>query len=103
MTKHTLDHEVELYRDDDDYVVLMEMRDYDREDIDLTWHDNRLHLEAQHVDEETGRSRVLQRSLSFPKEIDEDGIAASVEDGTLEITLPIVEETHEAGRSIDIA
>jgi HSP20 family protein len=102
MTRHQLDHEIELYREDDDYVVLIEMEGYDRSDLDLTWRDNRLHVEAQHVDEETGRSKVRQRSLSFPKSIDDDGITASVEDGTLTVRLPITDDTHDAGRQIDI-
>jgi len=102
MTRHQLDHEIELYREDDHYVVLIEMEGYDRSDLDLTWRDNRLHVEAQHVDEETGRSRVRQRSLSFPKSIDDSGISATVEEGTLEVRLPITAETHDEGRQIDI-
>ncbi|WP_246982603.1 Hsp20/alpha crystallin family protein [Halorientalis marina] len=102
MTDHQLDHEIELYREDDHYVVLMEMADYDREDLDLTWHDNRLHIEAHHVDTGSGRSQVLQRSLSFPKEIDEDGITAASEGGTLEVELPIAAEERDPGQSIEI-
>lgn len=102
MTKHVLDHEIELYREDDHYVVLVEMRGYDRDDLDVTWHDNRLHIEAHHVDENAGRTRVFQRSMSFPKQIDDDAISATVADGTLEVTLPIVEGIHDAGKTIDI-
>jgi HSP20 family protein len=102
MTRHQLDHEIELYREGDEYVVLMEMEGYDREDLNLTWRDGRLHVEAQHVDTESGRSRVRQRSLSFPKEIDDDGITATVDGGTLEIHLPIVADVHTESRRIDI-
>lgn len=102
MTKHTLDHEIELYREDNAYVVLVEMEGYDREDLDLTWHDNRLHIEAQHVDSETGRSQVFQRSLSFPKPIDHDAIGASVDDGTLEIELPLRPDREDDSHDIAI-
>ena len=102
MTDHQLAHEIELYREGNDYVVLLEMADYDREDLDLTWRDNRLHVEAQHVDAESGRSQVLQRTLSFPKEIEETGITATAEEGTLEVELPIAAEERDRGRSIAI-
>jgi HSP20 family protein len=103
MTRHQLDHEIELYREDDQYVVLMELQGYDREELDLTWRDNHLHVEAQHVDSETGRSEVRRRSLSFPKEIDDEGISASVDEGTLEVHLPISAEERDTGRQIDIS
>lgn len=102
MTRHQLDHEIELYREDDEYVVLMEMKGYDRSDLDLSWRDNRLHIEAQHVDESSGRSRVRQRSLSFPKTINDEGISASVEEGTLTVRLPIVPGEQDEGRPIRI-
>jgi HSP20 family protein len=103
MTRHQLDHEIELYREDDEYVVLMEMAGYDREDLDLTWRDNHLHVEAAHVDAESGRSEVRRRSLSFPKEIDDENITASVDEGTLEVHLPIASHDREKGRNIDIS
>ncbi|MFB6165966.1 MAG: Hsp20/alpha crystallin family protein [Haloarculaceae archaeon] len=89
MTEHVLDHEIELFREPDAYVVLIELREYDAADLDVTWHNNRLHVEAERVDDD-GRTRVYQRSLSFPRSIDPDGIDAAVTGETLEVRLPVL-------------
>jgi HSP20 family protein len=100
MTKHHPRHEVELYREDDTYVVVAELPEAEREAIDVDWTDGHLHVAAE-VSEE-GRRRVVTRRLSFPKEIDPDGITAAYDDGVLEVTLPIVGEQRPRALRIDV-
>ena len=102
MSKHVLKHEIELYREGDAYVVLVEMNDYDRDELDLTWHDNHLHIEAAHVDEAGGRTQLLQRSLSVPKPVDHEHITAKVDGDTLEVRLPIEAEGDHERHEIQI-
>ncbi|MBX0322806.1 Hsp20/alpha crystallin family protein [Halomicroarcula sp. F13] len=91
---------VELYREDGAFVVLVELSEFDREDVDLRWHDRRLHVEAERH-EPGERSRVFHRSVGLPRPIREADITATIEDGVLEVTLPIDDRARE-GRRIDI-
>ncbi|RNJ27507.1 Hsp20/alpha crystallin family protein [Halosegnis longus] len=91
----------ELYEEDGEYVLTVDLPGYDREAIDLTWHDGRLTVAAEHVDEERGRKRTYHRSFRFPKAVDHEQIAAAYTNGVLEVTLPIATE-QATGMTIDI-
>jgi HSP20 family molecular chaperone IbpA len=91
-------HELELYREDDHYLVLAHV-DADPEDIDVKWVDSHLHVAAEHHLD--GRTRVTHRDMTFPRSVDEDAISADYVDDVLEIRLPIVGERPE-GRSVEI-
>ncbi|MFB6206988.1 MAG: Hsp20/alpha crystallin family protein [Haloglomus sp.] len=81
-------HELELYREDENYLVLAHV-DAEPEDIDVQWVDGHLHVAAEHHHE--GRTRVTHRDMTFPRAVDSDGITADYDaaDGVLEIRLPI--------------
>ena len=100
MTGHHPHHEVELYREDDTYVVVAKLPDAEREAIDVDWTDGHLHVAAEIT--EGDRRRVVTRRLSFPKEIDPAGISAAYDDGVLEVTLPIVGEERPKALRIDV-
>ena len=100
MTTHHPQHEVELYREDDTYVVVVELPDAQREAIDVDWTEGHLNIAAEVAADD--RRRVMTRRLSFPKEIDPDGISAAYDDGVLEITLPIVGEQRPQALRIDV-
>ena len=100
MTRHHPAKEVELYRENDEYVVLFDLPGYDPADVDVRWRDRRLHVSAEHHGE-GDRKGVYHRSVGVPKSIDEDGIDAAYEDGVLEVTLPI-RERQDTGRKIDV-
>lgn len=96
-------HELELYREDDHYLVLAHV-DADPEDIDVKWVDGHLHVAAEHHQE--GRTRVTHRDMTFPRAVDADAITADYNeaDDVLEIRLPISGDrpqsrTVEVGRS----
>ncbi|MEF8868396.1 MAG: Hsp20/alpha crystallin family protein, partial [Haloarculaceae archaeon] len=100
MTRHTPQHEVELYREEDSYVVIVELPGANADDVDVNWVDGHLSIAAEV--ETDGRRHVVSRRLSVPKEIDPSGISASFEDGVLEVTLPIVGETRPDGIRIEV-
>ena len=102
MTKHHPEKEVELYRDDGAYTVIVDLPDFEREDVDVRWHDGRLHVEAEHVTTEEGRTRVFHRHLGLPKRIDVEGIGATFEDGVLEVHLPIAGDDRSHGTTVDV-
>jgi HSP20 family molecular chaperone IbpA len=93
-------HELELYREDEHYLVLAHV-DAEPGDIDVKWVDGHLHVAAEHHLD--GRTRVTHRDMTFPRAVDADAITADYDeaDDVLEIRLPIVGERPE-GRSVDI-
>jgi HSP20 family protein len=100
MTRHTPHHEVELYREEDSYVVIVELPGAGAEDVDVNWVDGRLSVAAEVATQ--GRRRVVSRRVSVPKGIDPDGITARFEDGVLEVTLPIVGDERPDGLNIEV-
>ena len=102
MTKHRPAHEVELYRDGAVYTVIVSLPDVEAADLDLRWHDGALHVtvEADHVMSDP--SGVFHRRVGVPREIDADGIEATLDEGVLEVKLPIAGEVGEHGHRIAI-
>jgi HSP20 family protein len=100
MTRHTPHHEVELYREGDSYVVIVELPGAAAGDVDVDWIDGHLSVAAEVTRGE--RRRVVSRRLSVPKEIDPSEIAARFDDDVLEVTLPIVGERRSEGVSIEV-
>ena len=98
---HRPDHEVELFKDDGAYEVIVDLPGYDRADVDLHWHDGRLHVTAEHRNED-GQTRVLNRHLSVPRRIDAEAIEASFDEGVLTVTLPIVDDGEKPGTHIEV-
>jgi HSP20 family protein len=92
----------ELYEEDGEFVLTVDMPGFEREEIDLAWDDGVLNVAADHVDEERGRKKTYHRRFRFPKDIDEDAITARYENGVLEVTLPTLEETAARGKAIPI-
>ncbi|MFB6172423.1 MAG: Hsp20/alpha crystallin family protein [Haloarculaceae archaeon] len=99
MTTHKPDHEFELYREGDEYVVLADVGDADPADVDVSWRGGHLHVYVEIA--EDGRNTIRHRDVSVPREIDPDGITASFDDGVLEVHLPVVADRVH-GKSIDV-
>jgi len=92
----------ELYEEDGEFVLSVEMPGFDREDIEVSWHDGRLHVAAEREDRHRGERRTYRRSFRLPKQINDDEIVASYRNGVLEVTLPSVEGAVTQGKSIPI-
>ncbi len=95
-------NDYELYEEEGEFVLTVELPGFDREEIDLAWDDGVLNVAAEHVDEERNRQKTYHRRFRFPKDIDEDAIAATYNNGVLEVTLPLREEAAVRGKSIPI-
>ncbi|MFC6904366.1 Hsp20/alpha crystallin family protein [Halalkalicoccus tibetensis] len=92
----------ELYEEDGEFVLSVDMPGFEREAIDLAWNDGVLNVAAEHVDDERGRKRTYHRRFRFPRDVDEDGIAATYRNGVLKVRLPIAEESTPHGKTIPI-
>lgn len=103
MTRHDPAHEIELYRDEDVYVVYGDLPGFDPDEMEVRWHDRRLSISAERYDPDHERRFVVHRSLSVPHEINEEAIAASYDGEILEVHLPIVNGGEKPGRRIDIS
>lgn len=89
----------ELYEQDDEFVLSIDLPGFARDEIDVRWQDGRLAVAAEHEDE--NRKRTYHRSFRFPKDIDEDGIAAEYANGVLEVRLPVADVMLH-GQEIDV-
>ena len=92
----------ELYEEDDEFVLTVELPGFDREEIDLAWDAGVLNIAAEHADEDRGRKRTYHRRFRFPKEVDEADISASYTNGILEVRLPVETEAAAHGTAIPI-
>ncbi|WP_114576921.1 Hsp20/alpha crystallin family protein [Saliphagus sp. LR7] len=96
-----------LHEEDGEYVFVMDLPGFEREEIDLTFEDGTLSIDASHDVEEDAeghhamRSRRIARSVSIPGRVGEEGISASYRNGVLEVRLP-VEDGRESGHHIEI-
>jgi HSP20 family protein len=102
MSTHRPAHEVELYRDGDAYSVIVDLPDFDREDVEVRFHDGRLHVEGEHLDPDDGQRAIFNRHVGLPKLVDVENIEATFEDGILEVTLPIAGEDIVRGVTVDV-
>jgi len=92
----------ELYEEDGEFVLTIDVPGFEPEEIDLAWDDGVLNVAAEHVDDERGRRKTYHRRFRFPKDVDEESIAARYENGVLEVTLPVLEGTATRGTPIPI-
>ncbi|WP_290811814.1 Hsp20/alpha crystallin family protein [Halovivax sp.] len=91
----------ELYEEDGEFVLTVDMPGFEREEIDLAWDDGILNVAAEHVDDDRGRKKTYHRRFRFPKVVDEDEIEARYTNGVLEVALPTA-GTAAQGKPIEI-
>ncbi len=92
----------ELYEEDGEFVLTIDMPGFEPEEIDLAWDDGLLNVAAEHVDERRDRKKTFHRRFRFPKEIDDDAIEAEYTNGVLEIRLPVLEGATAQGKTIPV-
>lgn len=95
------DEDYELYEEDGEFVLSIEMPGFERDEISCSWDDGRLYVAAEHREEERGRKRTYHRTFRFPKRVDADGIEATYRNGVLEVTLP-AETDGQRGQPIEV-
>ena len=92
----------ELYEENGEFVLTLELPGFDRDEIELAWDDGVLNVSADHTDEDRGRKKTYHRRFRFPKRVDEDAIAARYNNGILEVTLPFAAGDTAQGTPIPI-
>ena len=94
-------NDYELYEEDDEFVLSVEMPGFDPEEITVSWDDSVLNIAAERENEQRNERRTYHRRFRFPKTIHDEDIAAEYTNGILEVRLP-VKETAVSGREIEV-
>ena len=95
-------NDYELYEEDGEFVLSVELPGFDPEEITVSWNDGMLNVAGEHEDENRGTRRTYHRRFRFPKAIDEDGITAEYQNGILTVRLPVTVENAVSGTEIEI-
>ncbi|WP_436929379.1 Hsp20/alpha crystallin family protein [Halosimplex halobium] len=95
-------NDYELYEEDEEFVLSVELPGFDPAEIDVTWHEGVLNVAAEHDDETRGTRRTYHRRFRFPKDVDDEEIAAEYRNGILEVRLPIYEGATARGTQIEV-
>ena len=94
-------NDYELYEEDGEFVLTINMPGFEKEEIELAWDDGMLNVAAEHVDEARDRKKTYHRRFRFPRDVDDDAITAEYTNGVLEVRLPALGTTTR-GKSIPI-
>jgi HSP20 family protein len=92
----------ELYEEDDEFVLSVEMPGFEPEEITVSWNDGVLNIAAEHEDDQRGERKTYHRRFRFPKTVDDEDIAAEYTNGILEVRLPVMAEATTHGKEIEI-
>jgi HSP20 family protein len=92
----------ELYEQDDEFVLSVEMPGFVPDEIEVTWQDGVLNVAGEHEDDARNRRRTYHRRFRFPKTVDDEGITAEYTNGILEVHLPVEASADVTGRMIEV-
>ena len=95
-------NDYELYEEDDEFVLSVEMPGFDSEEITVSWDDAVLNIAAEHEDERRGERKTYHRRFRFPKNVDDEDISAQYRNGVLEVRLPVMTGATTRGKEIEI-
>lgn len=94
--------EYELYEQDGEFVLSIEMPGFESDDIEVGWYEGRLTIAAERDDERRDQQRTYRRTFRMPKQIDDESIRARYENGILDVYLPSIEDATTKGETIPI-
>jgi HSP20 family protein len=92
----------ELYEEDDEFVLTVEMPGFDPDEITVTWDAGVLNIAAEHVEDDRGQRKTYHRRFRFPKTVDDEDIWAEYTNGILEVRLPIEMDAAVTGTEIEV-
>ncbi|MEF8812726.1 MAG: Hsp20/alpha crystallin family protein [Halovenus sp.] len=92
----------ELYEENGEFVLSVELPGFDPDEIDVAWDDGMLNIAAEHSDESRGEQRTYHRRFRFPKQVLDEDITAEYTNGILEVRLPVEAGSAVTGREIEI-
>jgi HSP20 family protein len=92
----------ELYEEDDEFVLAVELPGFDPAEITVTWDEGILNVAGEREDEARGQRRTYHRRFRFPKAVDDDAIEAEYRNGVLEVRLPVEHGVPTRGTEIEV-
>ncbi|MFB6134979.1 MAG: Hsp20/alpha crystallin family protein [Halanaeroarchaeum sp.] len=95
-------NDYELYEEDDEFVLSVELPGFDPAEITVSWDEGVLNIAAEHEEQGRNHRRTYHRRFRFPKDVDEDEITAEYTNGILEVRLPVLTGSVVSGTEIDI-
>jgi len=95
-------NDYELYEEDDEFVLSVEMPGFEPEEIDVAWDDGVLNIAAERESEQRDQRKTYHRRFRFPKTVDDEEIRAEYANGILEVRLPVETGATVTGREIEI-
>ena len=95
-------NDYELYEEDDEFVLSVEMPGFETDDITVSWDDGVLNIAAESEDETRSRRQTYHRRFRFPKDVDDESISAQYRNGILEVRLPVMTGATARGKEIEI-
>ena len=95
-------NDYELYEEDDEFVLSVEMPGFDPGEIDVSWDDGVLNIAAEHEDESRGQRKTYHRRFRFPKTVEDEDIEAQYNNGILEVRLPVRTGATTRGKQIEV-
>lgn len=90
-----------LQERDGEYVLVVDVPGFEREEIDVRYDDGEFFLSGRHEDEVLG-DRTFDERVYVPEPIVAEEISATYRNGVLTVTMPI-DESHAASRRIPIS
>lgn len=103
---------IDVWEDNDKYVVEAELPGFDKKDIDVNISDDILTIKAVRKQEQEKKDKnyyyaersygEFVRSLRLPAEVDKKAVKAKYNNGVLELTLPKTKEAKEKSTKIEI-
>jgi HSP20 family protein len=84
----------DVYEDDDEYIVAVDLPGIDRASLDISVDENRLTIRGQRTGQDTNRHRgecprgTFLRTFSVPASVAQNEIHADYKDGVLQVHLP---------------
>ncbi|WP_257298146.1 Hsp20/alpha crystallin family protein [Haloarchaeobius sp. FL176] len=92
----------ELYEEDGEFVLSVELPGFDPEEITVAWDDGVLNIAAEHEDEARGQRKTYHRRFRFPKAVADEEITAEYTNGILEVRLPVMADATATGTEIPV-
>ncbi|ESS07728.1 MAG: molecular chaperone, small heat shock protein [uncultured archaeon A07HN63] len=92
----------ELYEEDDEFVLSIELPGFEPEEITASWDSGVLNVAAEHEDETRGQRKTYHRRFRFPKDVDDEAITAEYNNGILEVRLPVETGNTVSGTEIEV-
>lgn len=94
--------EYDLYEQNGEFVLSIELPGFEREEIDLRFDGGYLAVTAEHEADRPQRGRRFRRKFRLPAGVDDDGITARYRRGILDVFIPTEQDAPLPGKEIPV-